>query len=40
MVEGAHTPQTLGAAFKMHEQFARTRDMRGVAWEDFVVAAK
>ncbi len=40
MVEGAHTPQTLGAAFKMHEQFARTGDMRGVAWEDFVVAAK
>ncbi|MCX6620951.1 MAG: acetyl-CoA hydrolase, partial [Acidobacteria bacterium] len=36
MVEGGHTPQTLTAAFRMHEQFLNTGDMRGVRWEDFV----
>ena len=30
MVAGGHTPQTLGSAFKMHEQFIETGDMRGV----------
>ena len=34
IVEGGHTPQTLSAAFKMHEQFQRTGDMRGVNWTD------
>jgi hypothetical protein len=29
MVEGGHTPQTLTAAFRMHEQYLRTGDMRG-----------
>lgn len=38
MHEGAHTPVTLGAAFKMHEQFARTGDMRGVNWAELVAA--
>jgi acetyl-CoA hydrolase len=32
MVAGGHTPHTLSAAFKMHEQFTKTGDMRGVAW--------
>jgi succinate CoA transferase len=32
MVEGGHTPQTLSAAFKMHEKFSKTGDMRGVVW--------
>ncbi len=32
IVEGAHTPHTLSAAFKMHEQFQRTGDMRGCVW--------
>ena len=27
-----HTPQTLGAAFAMHQQFLLTGDMRGVDW--------
>jgi succinate CoA transferases len=29
---GGHTPQTLGTAFAMHQQFLRTGDMRGVNW--------
>jgi acetyl-CoA hydrolase len=33
MVEGGHTPHTLGAAFKFHEQFLKTGDMRGVNWQ-------
>jgi acetyl-CoA hydrolase len=33
LVESGHTPQTLSAAFKMHEQFMRTGDMRGVTWK-------
>jgi acetyl-CoA hydrolase len=31
--KGSHTPQTLSAAFRMHEQFQKTGDMRGVKWE-------
>ena len=33
IVEGGHTPQTLSAAFRMHEQFQKTGDMRGCHWE-------
>jgi succinate CoA transferase len=33
MVEGGHTRTTLGAAFKLHEQYLRTGDMRGVDWK-------
>ena len=40
MVEGGHTPQTLTAAFRMHEQFQKTGTMRGVRWEDFAVTAQ
>ena len=36
MVEGGHTPQTLKAAFKLHEQYMRTGDMRGVDWRQFL----
>ena len=36
IVEGGHTPHTLSAAFKMHEQFQRTGDMRGVSWTPVV----
>jgi len=36
MVEGGHIPQTLTAAFKLHEQYLRTGDMRGVDWRQFV----
>jgi acetyl-CoA hydrolase len=32
MVAGGHTPHTLSAAFKMHEKFSKTGDMRGVVW--------
>jgi succinate CoA transferase len=32
IVEGGHTPQTLSAAFRMHEQFQNTGDMRGCRW--------
>jgi succinate CoA transferase len=34
IVEGGYTPHTLSAAFRMHEQFQRTGDMRGVCWEE------
>jgi len=33
IIEGGHTPQTLSAAFRMHEQFQKTGDMRGCTWE-------
>ena len=33
IVEGGHTPHTLSAAFRMHEQFQKTGDMRGCRWE-------
>ena len=33
MVQGGHTPQTLTAAFRMHEQFMKTGDMRGAKWD-------
>jgi acetyl-CoA hydrolase len=38
MVEGGYTPQTLSAAFRMHEQFQQTGDMHGVTWGDPVLA--
>ena len=31
-----HTPQTLAAAFAMHEQFLRTGDMHGVDWSHYI----
>ena len=34
MVGSGHTPQTLRAAFLMHEQFRQTGDMQGVEWAD------
>lgn len=34
-VKDGHTPQTLAAAFAMHQQFLKTGDMRGVNWERF-----
>jgi acetyl-CoA hydrolase len=33
--KSGHTPQTLAAAFAMHEQFLRTGDMRGVDWAKY-----
>jgi len=30
-----HVPQSLGAAFAMHEQFLKSGDMRGVNWKEF-----
>ena len=36
MVEGGHTPQTLTAALKMHQQYLKSGDMRGVDWRQFV----
>ncbi len=38
IVEGGYTPHTLSAAFKMHEQFQRTGDMRGACWEEKMAA--
>ena len=38
IVEGGHTPQTLSAAFRMHEQFQNTGDMRGCHWDVPVMA--
>ncbi len=32
IVEGGHTPHTLSAAFRMHEQFQSTGDMHGSSW--------
>jgi acetyl-CoA hydrolase len=34
IVEGGHTPHTLSAAFRMHEQFQKTGDMRGCSWDN------
>jgi succinate CoA transferase len=34
IVEGGHTPHTLSAAFRMHEEFQQSGDMRGVCWEE------
>ncbi|MGE5365034.1 MAG: succinate CoA transferase [Bacteroidota bacterium] len=31
----SHTPQTLCAAFGMHQQFIKTKDMRGINWADY-----
>jgi propionyl-CoA:succinyl-CoA transferase len=36
IVEGAHTPHTLSAAFGMHEEFQRSGDMRNTRWEEAV----
>lgn len=35
-VKDGHTPQTLGAAFAMHEKFMETGDMRGVNWRSVI----
>jgi acetyl-CoA hydrolase len=32
----SHTPQALGAAFAMHQQFLKTGDMHGVDWSQFL----
>lgn len=32
----AHTPQTLCAAFGMHQHFLKTKDMRGINWSDYL----
>ncbi len=40
MVEDGHIPQTLCAAFAMHDQFLRTGDMRGVAWESTLASER
>lgn len=40
MVEGGHTPQTLTAAFRMHEHYLKTGSMRGVVWEEMAGAKK
>ncbi|MCX7868366.1 MAG: succinate CoA transferase [Terrimicrobiaceae bacterium] len=34
-VKSGHVPQSLSAAFAMHEQFLKTGDMRGVDWAAF-----
>ena len=39
IVEGGHTPHTLSAAFRMHEQFQKTGDMRGCSWDTSVQIA-
>ena len=36
MVEGGHTPQTLSAAFRMHDRFLKSGDMHGVEWGEVV----
>jgi acetyl-CoA hydrolase len=32
MAKGGHTPQTLATVFRMHEQYLKRGDMRGVDW--------
>ncbi len=34
-VKNGHTPQTLSAAFAMHQQFMKTGNMHGVDWKQF-----
>jgi propionyl-CoA:succinyl-CoA transferase len=34
IVGTGHTPHTLSAAFRMHDQFLKTGDMRGVEWAE------
>ena len=34
MVESGHTPHTLSAAFRMHDRYLKTGDMRGVQWAE------
>ncbi len=36
MVEGGHTPQTLSAAYLMHDRFLKSGDMHGVEWGEVV----
>lgn len=40
MVETGHTPHTLSAAFRMHDRYLRTGDMRGVEWTEPVQAGE
>jgi propionyl-CoA:succinyl-CoA transferase len=40
LVKGGHTPQTLSAAFRMHEQYLAKGDMRGVDWASAAPATK
>ncbi len=40
LVEGAHTPHTLTAAFKMHDKFARTGDMHGVDFAEVAATTR
>ncbi len=35
-VRQGHTPQTLSAAFAMHQKFLMTGDMRDVTWDDLI----
>ncbi len=35
-VKDGHTPQTLGAAFAMHQKFLETGNMRDVNWRDII----
>jgi acetyl-CoA hydrolase len=37
IVEGGYTPHTLSAAFRLHEQFQQTGDMRGATWNNAVL---
>ena len=34
LAKGGHTPQSLGTAFAMHQQYLRTGDMHGAAWAE------
>ncbi|HWQ52712.1 MAG TPA: acetyl-CoA hydrolase/transferase family protein [Bryobacteraceae bacterium] len=34
MMQSGHTPHTLAAAYRMHDLFIRTGDMRGVQWTE------
>ena len=38
IVEGGYTPHTLSAAFRLHEQFQQTGDMRGCRWDTEVLS--
>lgn len=38
-IKNGHVPQSLSAAFAMHEKFLETGDMRGVTWEKPELAA-
>lgn len=34
-IRDGHTPQTLAAAYAMHQQFMQSGSMKGVVWDDF-----